>query len=418
MSCQIKSLKAKIILNSQEQETVEVQLETESGCFVASVPTGISTGKYEAKNLSAKKAVEKVKEIEKSLLNEDGPRSVFTDQKQVDDILIKLAGKQKAKIGANTCLAVSIVMARALAKSAKLPLYLWINQCYGVGHLNIGKKKKMPRPCFNVLEGGRHTKSDLSIQEFMVVPKGKTFKENLKAGREIYQYLGKVLEDVFGEEQEIGDEGGFAPYINQTEEVFSLLKQAVEEAQKAGLKTKIELGLDVAASEFYKSNSHYFFEGQKQSARELMVFYKTILSEHPIVFIEDPFDQNDFSAWAIFKRQALKYWKKGLIVGDDLLVTNTQRMKKAKVKDLCNAMILKPNQIGTITETLAAAKLAKEYGWKIIVSHRGGETEDDFIADLAVAIGADFIKAGAPEPKERMAKYNRLLKIEKELGSL
>ncbi len=398
----VESLTAKTILNSKGKETVEVQLKTNKGFFVASVPAGISTGRYEAKNLPAKQAVLKIeKVIAPKLVGQE-----FEYQKQVDNILIGLAGKQKAKIGANACLAVSIAVARALAKSKKLPLY----QSFDIRYRTL-----MPRPCFNVLEGGRHTKGDLSIQEFMVVPNASSFKENLKAGKKVYKHLGVVLEKVFVNKQQAGDEGGFAPRINQTEQVFALLKQAVEEAQKAGLKTKIELGLDVAASEFYKNNSHYLFEGRKQSARELIAFYKTIIGEHPIIFIEDPFSQDDYSAWAVFKHQALKYWPKGLIVGDDLLVTNVGRIEKAQKAGLCNAMILKPNQIGTVTEALQAAKLAKEYGWKIIVSHRGGETEDDFIADLAVGIGADFIKSGAPEPKERLAKYKRLVKIEKQL---
>ncbi len=405
----IKSLKAKQILNSRDEPTLEVELKTDKGSFKASVPAGVSRGKYEAVSAPAEQAIKNVNEIIRTALVGKN----FTSQQELDQFLINLDHTaNKSELGANAILAVSIAFARALAKEAGLPLF----QCLGVGHLNI--EIKMPRPCFNLLEGGAHTeggarsKNKLSIQEFMVAPDLGSFEKNLEAGERIFKSLGRVLEKQFAKKPAKGDEGGFGLAIEQIEQAFALLRESMEQVELA---ESAAIGLDVAASQFFEGGK-YLFENQQLTAEELSDFYQALITAHNILFIEDPFDQEDWLAWQSLVKTIRPLGPNApLIVGDDLLVTNLARMKKAHAQEACTAMILKPNQIGTVSETLEAAKLAREYGWKIIVSHRGGETEDSFIADLAVGIGAEFIKSGAPEPKERMAKYKRLKEIEKTL---
>ncbi len=389
MLCQVKNLKAKIIENSRRGGTIEVELETEKGVFKASVPAGVSTGQYEAKSLSPKEAALNVNKIVASAL----VGKKFTNQKELDDFLIKLDGTvDKSRLGANAILAVSIAFFRA-------------NPISDVG------RQILPRMCFNILEGGKHTKSNLDIQEFMVAPNFGSAKENLKAGQKIQQALGKILKRQFGEQGIVlGDEGGFAPMIVDSATAMALLWEAIEQA---GCQKKTDIVLDCAASEFFKKGK-YHFEGEVLDGEELGKIYQQLIKHYPIILIEDPFSQNDTLSWASYKSQITSY--KCTVMGDDLTVTNPKRIKMAKQKQLCDAVIIKPNQIGTVSETIEAAELAKKYGWKIIVSHRAGETEDDFIADLAVLLGADFIKSGAPGPVERMAKYNRLLEIERGQG--
>jgi enolase len=276
------------------------------------------------------------------------------------------------------------------------------------------------------LNGGVHAGNDLDIQEFMVVPQFESFKENLRAGMEIYHQLKEILKKNFGALAiNLGDEGGFAPPLKRTSEALDLIMEAIRKTDYEG---KVKIGLDAAASQFEKDGK-YNFEGEERTAKELSDFYLDLLKQYPILFFEDPFAQDDWQGWKMImsnvKSQTSGVPEIGeanlgqdsnlLIIGDDLTVTNPERIKKAKEKGACDGVIIKPNQIGTVSETIEATKLAKEFGWKIIVSHRSGDTCDDFIADLAVGIRANFIKAGAPARGERVAKYNRLLRIEEEL---
>lgn len=400
----IKLIRAREIINSRGEPTVEAEVETEDGIFRASVPSGASKGKYEAVELKdggdrlfgqgVLKAVQNIKEIiEPNLKGKD-----VSNQEKIDQILIQLDNtKDKSKIGANAILAVSIACCKAGAKAKKVSLYKYISQI-------SDSTFKLPKPCFNVLNGGAHAGNDLDIQEFMIIPQMESFKENLRIGVEIYQELKKILEKKFGKSAiNLGDEGGFAPPLNKTKHALDLVMQAIKSAGYVG---KVKIGLDCAASEFFKKGK-YILESQEFDSKELLNFYEDLAKEYPILFFEDPFEQDDWPAWE--KMSNL------LVVGDDLTVTNPERIKKAHEKKACKGIILKPNQIGTVTETIKAAKLAKEFKWKIIVSHRSGDTCDDFIADLAVGISADFIKSGAPARGERVVKYNRLLRIEQEI---
>lgn len=378
----IKNIKAKDILNSRGKPTVEVELKTDKGIFKASVPSGASEGKHEAVELKASKAVKNVNQI--IALKLKGKDS--TGQKEIDEMMIKLDGTEnKKKLGANAILPVSIAVCRAGAKAKKLPLWKYISQ--------IAKTKPgLPKPAVLLIEGGLHGKGGLDIQEFMVVPPGKSFGERFRLGKKIYNNLKKILKKNFGKPGiNIGYEGAFSPPVSDIREALNFITEAAKGY-------KIKIGLDCAVSHLKK--------GKYQ-----VDFYQDLVKEYPIVFLEDPFGEED---WQSFQEITRKLGKKITIVGDDLLTTNIKRIKKAKVKSACNGTIIKPDQIGTVTEVIEAVKLAKSYGWKIIVSHRAGDTLDDFIADLAVGIGADFIKAGGPSKPERIAKYNRLLKIEQE----
>jgi len=383
----IKNLKAEKILDSRGNPTVQVTLETNSGIFKGATPSGASIGRYEAVSIDYNKAIENVEIIEEKIKGKP-----FKDQRQIDEFLINLDGtKDKSKLGVNSILPISIAFSRALSASQNLNLYEYLS------FLLWGEKKiSFPRPCFNILNGGKHAENNLSVQEFMVLPTMDSFKENLSVGEKIYLKLSKALEG-----SPIGDEGGFAPSIKGTEEALNLLVQAIEQSGY-----NAQIGLDCAATEFY-TNGKYVIDGKKMDAKEIGDFYKRIIKKYPIILVEDPFSQDDYMAWQTFFDNTIN------IIGDDLIATNINRIKKAKEENLCNGIIVKPNQIGTVTETLEAIKLAKDYGWNIVISHRSGETMDSFIADLAVGSGAEFIKSGAPGPKERMAKYNRLLEIEK-----
>ncbi len=387
----IKNIKAREILNSKGNFTVEVELETGQGVFRASCPSGSSKGINEAVEIKASEAVKNVNEIIGPKLKRKNPLK----QKEIDEIMIELDGTEnKSKLGANAILPVSLAVCRAGAAAKKLPLYQYINEL-SPGLTFAG----FPRPCFNIINGGVHSGSDLNIQEFMVIPNKESFFENLRIGKEVYHNLKQVLVNIFGKQAiNVGDEGGFVPPISLTNEALGLLKGT-------------EIGLDCAASQFYKDD-HYQIDGRVFTKAGLMGFYHDLIGVYPIIFLEDPFGEND---WESFQEITGKFGKKIIIFGDDLLVTNIERIKEAKKRGACNGAIIKPNQIGTISETLEVVRLARSFGWKIMVAHRSGETGDDFIADLAVGISADFIKSGAPARGERTAKYNRLLKIEDEL---
>jgi enolase len=410
----IKKIKAREILDSRGNPTVEVELETDFGKFFASVPSGASRGKYEAVELrdggkrylgkGVKKAIKNINEvIAKKLKGLD-----VTKQKEIDQALIELDGTEnKSKLGANAICGVSLAVCKAGAAFNKLSLWKYINKIYG-GRISID----LPKACFNIINGGAHAGNDLDFQEFMVCPKTKSFSENLRIGAEIYHRLKEIISKKYGKlATNLGDEGGFAPPIKDPEIAIKLILEA---AKSLNYQNKISIILDVAASQFFDGKKYKTKIGNF-SGKELANFYLKLIKKYPIEGIEDPFAQDDFESWQNFSSYFQLPFSNFLIIGDDLTVTNPKRIKMAKEKGLCNAIIVKINQIGTVTEAIEAAKLAKSFGWKIMVSHRSGETIDDFISDFAVGIGADFIKSGAPARGERVAKYNRLLKIEEEI---
>jgi enolase len=312
---------------------------------------------------------------------------------------------------------VSLALARAAAAAQNVPLYKYIARLAG----NSEVKYHMPVPSLNVINGGSHAGNKLAMQEFMILPTGaKSFRESMQIGTEVYHHLKKVIGKKYGTDAtNVGDEGGFAPNIQQNDEGLNLLMEAIENAGHLG---KVDLGMDVAASEFYDAATKKYdldFKNPKKTpasqitGEQLLTLYKGFVSRYPLKSIEDPFDQDD---WAHYKRITTEIGEKVQIVGDDLLVTNPTRIKKAVGMKACNALLLKVNQIGTLTEAIQAAKDAQQAGWGVMVSHRSGETEDSFIADLVVGLGTGEIKTGAPCRSERLAKYNRLLRIEDELN--
>lgn len=401
----VKNIKGKEILDSRGNPTVEVELETNKGKFLGAVPSGVSTGKYEAVELrdpdgkGIKIALANVRKINKGLKGRE-----FSNQKEVDDFLIKLDGTEnKSHLGVNAILPISIACCRAVANSEKLSLFQYIANLYG--EKNIAR---LPFPCLNILEGGVHANNDLKIQEFMIIPQKKSFAENFKIASDVYQSLNNILIKNFGTDNVgHGDEGGFSAPISSTEKALLILKNAIE------AHPDIKFGLDSAASQFYKEDK-YNLDGQELTRNGLLDFYKEIISRFPIIFIEDPFAEEDWVGFELIKRETVGRID---ILGDDLTTTNIKRIKEAESKKACNGVIIKPNQIGTVSEAIEAAKLAKSFGWKVLVSHRSGETHDSFISDLAVGVHADFIKAGAPITPERMVKYNRMLEIESEIRS-
>ena len=403
-NAKIKSLKAREILDSRGNPAVEVELVTGLGSFQASAPSGASVGRYEAielrdggKRFLGKGVLKAVKSINEVIgLKIKGMDC--TSQKKIDDLMIELDGtKNKSELGANAICAVSLAVCRAGAAAKRLNLFQYIKEISG------SSECRMPVPLFNVINGGAHAGNRLDIQEFMIVPQEKSFSKNLQTGVEIYHQLRNLLLKRYGGMAvNLGDEGGFVPPL-------TIAEQAIELILKSAKDKKIKIVLDVAASQFFKKGKYKMQMGV--FTREgLMRYYSDLVSKYPVIGLEDPFSEDD---WEGFKAIIKELGKKVLIIGDDLLVTNPERVKKAE--KAVNGMIVKINQIGTVSEALESVKLAKSFGWKIIVSHRSGETTDDFISDFAVGIGADFIKTGAPARGERVVKYNRLLKIE-ELG--
>ena len=418
----IKSIKAREILDSRGNPTVEVDLVTENGKFRAMVPSGASTGIYEAVELrdgdknrymgkGVLKAVDNVnKIISKAVVGMD-----VTKQKEIDDKMIKLDGTEnKGKLGANAILAVSMAVCSAGAAARKIPLYKYIAELAG------NKELIMPVPSFNVINGGKHAGNKLAMQEFMILPVGApNFKEALRYGAEVYHNLKKIIKEKYGQDAvNVGDEGGFAPNIQDNKEGLELLKEAIA---KAGYTGKVRIGMDVAASEFFKDGNYDLDfknpdnDGSKKiSGDELIELYKDFVKQYNLISIEDPFDQDD---WDSYAKLTSAVGKNVQIVGDDLLVTNPKRIKTGIQKKACNALLLKVNQIGTVTEAILACKTAMDAGWGVMVSHRSGETEDNFIADLVVGLGCGQIKTGAPCRSERLSKYNQLMRIEEELIS-
>ncbi len=415
---QIKSIKAREILDSRGEPTVEVDLTTDFGIFQSSVPSGASKGKYETvesrdggkryQGKGVRNAVKNVNEIIGPKLKRKDP----TKQKEIDNLMIKLGGtKNKSKLGGNSILAVSMAVCRAGAKAKNLPLYQHIAEIYRE-RFSGDSQMKLPMPAFNIINGGLHAGNELDFQEFMVVPQVKPFSKALEMASEIYQELKNIIKEKYIDLAiNVGDEGGFAPPVGVPEEAIELILRA---AKNLGYQDKIAIILDIAASQFYAKGTYKMKIGAF-TKEGLLNYYSTLIKKYPILGLEDPFSEEDWEGWKelTYNLQLTTY--NLLVIGDDLLATNIKRMKMAKEKDACNGIIIKPNQIGTVIEAIEAAKLAKSFNWKVMVSHRSGETNDDFIADFAVGIGADFIKAGAPARGERVAKYNRLLRIEEKV---
>lgn len=389
----IKSIRARKIIDSRANFTLEVEVATDGGRYVAGAPAGASRGKYEAVAIEIDAAIENVnKRIAPELKGKDPAQQV-----EIDRLLIDLDGtSNKANLGGNAIAAVSMAICKTGAGTKSMPLWKHIAE-------TCKTKPAMPLPAFNIVEGGAHAGTALVFQEFMaIVALGKAVR--------LYGTLKEVIAGRYGKMAvNVGDEGGFAPPLSFPEEAIELILTA---ASKIGLREKIKIAIDVAASQFYK-NGKYKTNMGTFTQEGLMNYYAELIKKYPIISIEDPFHEED---WQGFAKMTDKFGKKISIIGDDLLVTNPKRIREAKEKNACNGVIVKINQIGTVSEAAEAANLAKSAGWKVIVSHRSGETNDDFIADLAVGLGADFIKAGAPARGERVAKYNRLLKIEEEFN--
>lgn len=414
----IKSIHAMQVFDSRANPTVKVQVELEDGTEgFAMVPSGASTGKFEAvelrdddleeyKGMGVSRAVDNVnKKIAKRLIGED-----CYNQTKIDEAMLKLDGTaNKSKLGANAILGTSLAIARAAANSLGQPLYRYIGGING---------NYLPIPMMNILNGGKHSDNNLSIQEFMIVPVGAdNFRDAMQMCTEIYHKLKETLKRS-GLSVSVGDEGGFAPNLENDEKAIEVILEAIE---KAGFNTEreVKLALDVASSEMKNEaekigkDGYYFWKTDEYKTNEEMIEYLESLSKkYPIISIEDGLAEEDWKEW---KELTKRLGKNISLVGDDLFVTNTKRLQKGIKNNVANSILIKPNQIGTLTETLETIKLAKKNSYKTIISHRSGETEDTFIADLAVAVNSGFIKMGAPARSERVAKYNRLLEIEKEI---
>ncbi len=407
----ITAVHARQILDSRGNPTVEVEVLLEDGAFArAAVPSGASTGEWEAvERRDGDKSVYLGKGVlgaVKSVIEEIAEEVIgieASDQRAVDAAMIALdATNNKGKLGANAILGVSLAVAKAAAESADLPLYKYL----GGPNAHV-----LPVPMMNILNGGSHADSNVDIQEFMIAPIGfDNYSDALRAGVEVYHSLKSVLHDR-GLATGLGDEGGFAPNLESNAAALDLIVEAIE---KAGYKPgeQVALALDVASSEFYNDGA-YEFEGQKKSAAEMSAYYADLVAKYPLVSIEDPLDEND---WEGYKTLTEQIGDKVQIVGDDLFVTNPERLARGIKEGAANALLVKVNQIGSLTETLDAMELAQRHEYRCMVSHRSGETEDVTIADLAVATNAGQIKTGAPARSERVAKYNQLLRIEEELG--
>lgn len=420
----IKHIHAREIIDSRGYPTVEVTLQTDSTTVHAAVPSGASTGTHEACELrdggdryfgkGVQKAVNNVQSaLLPALVGKDE-----TNQAAIDNLMISLDGTpNKSKIGANAILGVSLAVAKAAAVKKQVPLFQHI------GDLSSTSKFTMPVPSFNVINGGSHAGNGLAFQEFMILPVGaETFKEAMQIGCEIYQSLKKVTKKRYGQDAvNVGDEGGFAPPIKNNQEGIELLMDAIH--CHPGYDSKVVVGMDVASSEFFIDGRYDLAKKSRTassneptlSGDELANYYQELIKKFPsIVSIEDPFDQDDWGSWV---KLTSKIGNNIQIVGDDLTVTNPSRIQSAASQKACNALLLKVNQIGTLTEAIDAVRLAKNSGWGVMTSHRSGETEDTTIADVAVGLCTGQIKTGAPCRSERLAKYNQLLRIEESLGS-
>jgi enolase len=411
----IVSVKAREVLDSRGNPTVEAEVILESGALGrAIVPSGASTGEKEALELRDKdpkrylgkgvqKAVKNVNEVIAPALI--GLES--TDQAAIDKLMIEIDGTgNKSNLGANAILAVSMAVCRASAEELGMPLFRYI------GGTNA---KELPVPMMNILNGGVHADNNVDLQEFMIMPVGgETFSESLRIGVEVYHTLKKVLKNM-GHSTNVGDEGGFAPNLSSNEEAIQVILKAIEEAGYTPGEDVL-IALDAASSEFYKGDGIYELEGEgkKLGREELVDFYRKLVEKYPIISIEDGMAENDHEGWKLL---TAALGDKVQLVGDDVFVTNTELLRIGIKEGFANSILIKLNQIGTVTETLEAIEMAKRANYTAVISHRSGETEDTFIADLAVAVNSGQIKTGAPARSERNAKYNQLLRIEEYLGS-
>ena len=411
----IEKIYARQIMDSRGNPTVECDITLSNGAFGrASVPSGASTGSFEALELrdgeksymgkSVFKAIKNVNEIiAPALIGMDAEK-----QQEIDEKMLELDGTpNKDKLGANAILSVSLAVARAAANAKNIPLYKHIANIFGNSNPDV-----LPRPMMNIINGGAHADNGLDAQEFMIIPNGaKNEFEAIRMGSEIFHNLKSILKKS-KHSTNVGDEGGFAPNFNTCSEALDTIIDAIKAAgYKPG--EQVSIGLDVASSEFYKDGV-YHFEGQTKTSDEMIAFYKDLISKYPVISIEDALAEEDWDAW---KKLTATIGDKCQLVGDDLFVTNPIRLKKGIENKSANAILIKVNQIGSLTETLTAIKMAQDANYGVIVSHRSGETEDTTIADLAVATNAGQIKTGSMSRTDRMAKYNQLIRIEEELGN-
>ena len=421
--CEIEDIRARQILDSRGNPTVEVDVKLIDGSIGrASVPSGASTGIYEAKELrdnvkgeymgkGVQKAIDNINSIiTPNLLGEDA-----FDQQLIDGLMMEMDGSfNKSTLGANAMLAVSLACARAGAEALGIPLYRYLGGLNG---------RVLPTPMMNILNGGAHANNNIDFQEFMISPVGMTtFSEALQAGSEIFHTL-KIILNEKGLATTVGDEGGFAPNLNSTRDAIEVVISAIE---KAGYNTNnVKLCLDVAASELYEEGecsggvcclSQYYLKGEnkKMTSEQMIDYLAELVQDYPIISIEDGLAQDDWLGW---QNLTQKLGNKCQLVGDDLFVTNTKRLLEGIEKKAANSILIKPNQIGTLTETMEAVLLASENNYSAVISHRSGETEDSFIADLAVAVNCGLIKTGSLSRTDRLAKYNELIRIEEELGA-
>lgn len=412
----IESVYGREVLDSRGNPTVEVEVTVEGG-FVgrAIVPSGASTGAFEAVELrdgdkkrylgkGVQNAVDNVNDIIAPEI--EGMNAL--DQVEIDKIMIELDGtKNKAKLGANAILGVSLAVARAAAEALGMSLYNYIGGING---------KVLPVPMMNILNGGKHADNSVNVQEFMIMPVGaESFKESLRMCAEVFHNLKSVLKER-GYATSVGDEGGFAPNLSKDEEALEVIVEAIE---KAGFKPSkdFKIAIDAAATEMYQEDGTYLFwkTGEKFTKKEMVEYWEKLADKYPIISLEDGLAEEDWEGWKLLTE---KLGSKIQLVGDDLFVTNTERLAKGIEKGVANSILIKVNQIGTLTETLDAISMANRAGYTAVVSHRSGETEDTTIADLVVAMNAGQIKTGAPSRTDRVAKYNQLLRIEEELGSV
>lgn len=419
----IEKVIAREVLDSRGNPTVEAEVVLQDGTKGSAIaPSGASTGEFEAwelrdwesKRYLGKGVLKVVEGIEREISPLLAGRCIL-EQRVLDKAMLQKDGtKEKSKLGANGILSVSLACAKAGAMSLQLPLYRY------VGGINTGK---MPIPMMNIVNGGAHSDSNMDIQEFMIVPIGvrrlpkNQFAEALRWCTEVYHALKKLLKN-WGASTSVGDEGGFAPDLASDEAVLDILLDAIAEAgYEAGKEKDFMISLDVAASEWKdekRGKGHYLLkkQGLEMTTKELILHYESLVTKYPILSLEDPLDEEDWEGWKELTKQI---GDKVLLVGDDLFVTNEERLRRGITERAGNAILIKPNQIGSLTETIDTVRLAKEHGFVTIMSHRSGETEDTTIADLAVGLTTDFVKMGAPCRAERTAKYNRLLRIEEEL---
>ena len=415
----IKDIKSREILDSRGNPTVETSVWLDNGLKAkASVPAGASTGVHEAAELrdgDSKRygglgVLSAVKNVEIKIAPKLAGLEI-AEQEKIDQAMIKLDGtKNKSQLGANAILSVSLACARAGALAAGVELYEYIGKSCELRAASC----ELPTPCFNIFNGGKHADTNLDFQEFMVIPVLKTsFKEKVRIGAEIFHELGEILKKA-GFDTDVGNEGGYAPDINSSIQALELIMAAVA---KAGFSAgrEIALGLDVGSSQLYnKADGKYIFKLDRASftAATLTGLYHEWFRKYPVIYLEDGLAEDDWSGWQKLNKEL---GAEVMLVGDDLFATNQERLRRGLKEQAANAILIKPNQAGTLSETVACLKLAQRHNYKIIVSHRSGETTDDFIADLAVAVGADYLKAGSLSRGERLAKYNRLMEIEENL---